>query len=272
MQHVVNQHIVPQFLLKNFSNMNQTHIWSFDKEAIDKRWKNEKNRAIKNTPTEEYFYDKVKGEKTDSFEYKLADIETNSEPAISRLLESQNLDSLSSDDRDLIAEFMAYQMLRTKENYKNTERFLEDFYKPIEDLLNKQYERDSREFWLDILKTTNNYKTHLLNKTWVLVESKEEFYISDNPVVFQNVTNNRSKRGNLGLKSLGIEIYLPLSSSLVLCLFCEMTITSSMPNIQFGSGNIENLNWLQVKYSRRFIFSQNGNFKLIEEMINEKVL
>ena len=75
MPNVIDQHIVPQFLLKNFSNKNQTHIWSFDKDAIEQRWKNKKNRAIKNTSTEKYFYDKVAGEKTDSFEYKLTAVE-----------------------------------------------------------------------------------------------------------------------------------------------------------------------------------------------------
>lgn len=272
MQHVINQHIVPQFLLKNFSNNNQTHIWSFDKEAVDKRWNNEKNRAIKNTPTEEYFYDKIAGEKAGSLEYKLREIEANSEPPISRLIESRNLDKLANNDRDLIAEFIAYQMLRTKQNLAETERFLNDFYRPIENLLNERLERDSRKFWLSILKTANEYKTHLLNKTWILTESEQQFYISDNPVVFQNSTNNRSERGNLGLNTQGVEIYLPMSSSIVLCMFCNKTVPRTIPNFQSTPGNIENLNWLQVKYSGRFIFSQTGDFKLIEEMINENTL
>lgn len=272
MKHVKNQHIVPQFLLKNFSNQNQTYIWSFDKHAIDERWNNEKNRAIKNAPTQEYFYDNVAGKKTDSFEYKLRDIETNSEPEISQLVQSKNLDTLSNQNKELIAEFIAYQRLRTKQNYNDTKRFLDDYYKPIENLLNKSIERNPRTFWLDFLKTANDYKIHLLNKTWVLAESNEEFFISDNPVVFQNSTNNRAERGNLGLETQGIEIYLPLSSSLILCMFCNKTIPITTPNIQSVPGNIENFNWLQVKYSERFIFSQNRNFDLIYEMINENDL
>jgi hypothetical protein len=272
MQHVVNQHIVPQFLLKNFSNTNQTHIWSFDKAAIHRRWKNVKNRPIKNTPTEEYFYDKIKGEKIDSFEYKLGIVETNSEPAISKLLDSRNLEMLTNDDRNLIAEFVAYQMLRTKQSFLNTGLFLEDFYNPIEKLSKKKHEGNSRDFWLSFLKSADDYKVHLLNKTWVLTESNEQFYFSDNPVVLQNSTNYRPERGNLGLNNLGIEIYLPLSSSIVLCLFCEKTITSSIPNLQSDLRNIENLNWLQVIQSCRFVFSQNGDFRLIEEMIKENAL
>ena len=272
MSHVIDQHIVPQFLLKNFSNKNQTHIWSFDKDAIEQRWKNKKNRAIKNTPTEKYFYDKVAGEKINSLEYKLSEVESNSEPAISQLIKSRNLNKLTNHDRDLIGEFIAYQILRTKQSFFNTARILDEFYKPIERLLNNPIERDTRDFWLNILKTADEYKAHILDKTWILAESNKQFYISDNPVVFQNSTNNRNGRGNLGLNTLGVEIYIPLSSSLVLCMFCKKTVTKTIPNIKSVSGNVENLNWLQVKNSGRFIFSQNGDFNLIENMISENAM
>jgi hypothetical protein len=82
MEHVKNQHTVPRLLLKNFSNENGTKIWTFDKEAIDKRWNNIKNRSIKNTPTEEFFYDRIVGQKDGSLEYKLAAVEDRAESII----------------------------------------------------------------------------------------------------------------------------------------------------------------------------------------------
>ena len=60
-----------------------------------------------------------------------------------------------------------------------------------------------------------------MNKVWTLCESDKSFFISDNPVVLHNSINKNEFVGTLGLDSYGIEIYLPLSASLTLCIFCE---------------------------------------------------
>ena len=119
MSHPKNQHIVPKFILKNFSNQNQTRIWSFDKNAIDKRWRTKGNRAIRNTPTEEYIYDYTAGSAKKSIEYQLNKLETKAEPIISKLLKSRNINQLSILEKDILSEFIAFQILRTKESYIN---------------------------------------------------------------------------------------------------------------------------------------------------------
>jgi hypothetical protein len=48
------------------------------------------------------------------------------------------------------------------------------------------------------------------------------FFIGDNPVTLQNNTQPKGPlRGNLGLAVRGIEIYLPVSSTLTLAFFCR---------------------------------------------------
>ena len=272
MSHVINQHIVPKLLLKYFSNKNQTHIWSFDKKAVGQLWENEKYRAIKNTPTEKYIYDYVAGCDINSIEYQLKKIETKIDPLISKLVISKNINKLSTAEKSLLSEFIAYQILRTKESYNNTIRIFNDFYKPIEKYLNKKIEINSKQLWLDILKNSSEYKNNLMNKTWILAESNEQFYTSDNPVVFQNSTNYRKERGNLGLNSKGVEIYFPLSSSIVLCMFCSKTISNISSNLVCDKEIIESLNYLQFKHSGRFIFSKKGDFNFINELIKKNAM
>jgi Protein of unknown function (DUF4238) len=281
MKHVRNQHIVPEFLLKNFSD--DSKIWSFDKYAIRERWGNQKSRPISKVPTKEYFYDKVIGEKVDSFEYILRDIETKAAPIIVDLVEKKDISSLSEIDKDVIADFLSFQMLRTKRELSGIEDFLNNLCSPIEELTRQPIERNNRIFWLGLLERAKAYRLHLRNKTWILAESNSEFYLSDNPVVLQNIIHAREHRGNLGLESLGIEIYLPLSCSVVLGLFCSRTIATQISTIKgnkkeypflpqilkCGAKTIENLNWLQIINSDRFVFSKNGNFDLVNKMILE---
>jgi len=271
MPHVKNQHIVPEFLLRNFSNI-ESYIWTFDKTAISKPWVNEKNRAIKSVPTENCFYDKRKGIADQSLEYTLSDIENKAAPIINTLISSKDLNQLSLNDRTIIAEFLSFQMLRTKGYLTFSENFLNQFCTPIEEVTGQKIERNGRIFWLNSLERAHEYKSYLLNKTWILAESSNSFYLSDNPLVLQNSTNNQQHRGNLGLESLGIEIYMPLSSSLLLCLFCNKTVLNPQSNIVCESNHVENLNWLQIVNSDRFIFSNQNNFDLIYRMIEEKKL
>ncbi|MBI5114870.1 DUF4238 domain-containing protein [Candidatus Poribacteria bacterium] len=60
-----------------------------------------------------------------------------------------------------------------------------------------------------------------LGKERVLFETtrKHPFFISDNPIVLQNEMNQGPYSG-LGVAAPGIEIYLPISSTLCLGLFC----------------------------------------------------
>jgi hypothetical protein len=272
LKHVKKQHIVPEFLLKNFSSKEQTHIWSFDKSAINERWNNEKYRAISSAPTEDYFYDKTIGVEHGSYEYVLRNNETIVAPIINRLIGCRDLNGLSEEDKSNIALFLCFQMFRTKGHLELTENILNQFNKPVEDYIGHKIDVNYRKVWLENLEMVNTYKQFILDKTWILAESNDEFYLSDNPVVFQNIAHRRKNRGNLGINSLGVEIYLPLSSSVVLGLFCNKTVPDTKPNIKCLPGNIENLNWLQVIYSTKFVFSKTNNFELINKMIDEKEL
>jgi hypothetical protein len=119
---VKNQHYVPKFLLKNFSSHSGTHIWTFDKIAVAKKWKAIDELSIKSVASDEYFYDRGVDHEHDSFEYQLGQIENGIAPIISRLISSHDLFQLSGDEKELLALFISLQMLRTKGGLMNVER------------------------------------------------------------------------------------------------------------------------------------------------------
>lgn len=139
-------------------------------------------------------------------------------------------------------------------------------------------------------------------KQWMLLKTPPDrsLYISDSPVVLHN-TIRRPGRGNLGLNVEGIEIYLPISPTLSLSFFCERTAqrfrnafpaarilrrigalrdddgSSEAVQRAFETGkplklvpaNVEFQNSLQVITSSRFVFSRDGNFELVIEMLRD---
>jgi hypothetical protein len=67
----------------------------------------------------------------------------------------------------------------------------------------------------------NVYTIPILEKIWFLTKTPpgEYLYISDNPFVRTN-QQTFGPYGNLGLMCPGIELYMPLSSNLVLAMYC----------------------------------------------------
>ncbi|VAV82952.1 FIG01046273: hypothetical protein, partial [hydrothermal vent metagenome] len=128
---------------------------------------------------------------------------------------------------------------------------------------------------------------------------------SPNPISLQN-KNDFGLHGNIGLAVKGIEIYLPLSSTLTLAMYCpsiveEMQdgfekcekISGSMPKSEeefyskfsrleeFRDGFVEgvpvdcsdetilNLNYLQVRYAERQVYCERNSFQLVKDMLKE---
>lgn len=265
--HAKNQHYVPKMLLRNFSD-NHTTIWCYDMKL-----KKASKRAIKSVASAPYFYDRIAGQKEDSYEYVMGRAETEVAPIIAKVIAAKSLEVLEGEDKLLLALFIALQLFRTQSALKGVELVneqLKNYIRPLADYYKVEYEEVSaRETWLSIFSQTPEFAHILLNKLWFLYESNNEFYSSDNPIVKQNWHNRNSNRGVLGLNSDGIEIYFPLNPSLLLALYCERTFAQvkgiKMPPAE--PENIENANALQVLNSHRFIFSFKNKFDLIEDMI-----
>lgn len=272
--HTKNQHYVPQFLLKNFSSKGGKFIWAFDRKEKYNIQNQIKERAIKRVASEEYFYDQSKNSEIGSYEYTLQKAEGISAPIIEKIIKTKKIENLTQEERMNLSFFIALQKLRTKGQLLQTESFMNNFSKQMRDKANINSPKiEHKRIWFSMLEQSTKFYEVLFNKVWMLSESNNEFLISDNPVTLQNTTDRSEIRGTLGLDSYGIEIYLPISPSLTLCLFCEKMFSKSgydkkyIPNLQCEPENIENLNSLQTAYSERFIFSNKNNFELVKKQL-----
>ncbi|PVW13337.1 DUF4238 domain-containing protein [Marixanthomonas spongiae] len=273
-QHVRNQHYVPQFLLKNFSSRGDKFIWAYDKNEKYNIHNQIKERAIRRVASEEFFYDQFKSSKIGSYEYALKEAEDAAAPIISNIINTKSIRDLSKKDRRRLSLFITLQYLRTKGQLLQTEYLTNTLSEQIKQKTNIQIEKvDSKKIWFLMLEQSIKFPEILMNKVWMLSESNNSFYISDNPVALQNSTDTSKVRGTLGLQSFGIEIYLPLSPSLTLCLFCEKLFKNSgyeknfIENSTCAPENIKNLNSLQINYSQRFIFSHKKDFDLVKKQL-----
>ena len=156
-----------------------------------------------------------------------------------------------------------------------------------------------------IYNAPREFAPAIVGKDWVLLQtdSKHPYLIGDNPLTMHNMVD-RGPRGNLGLMVEGIEIYCPLTPYLALGMWCPSHREKLVEDIQrlehlsnrnpttaerfsgAWSGaldiveaiqtgkplrslpeNVEHFNSLQVASAERFLFSSNGDFALVEDMI-----
>ncbi|MEK6495309.1 DUF4238 domain-containing protein [Myroides odoratimimus] len=273
MAHPKNQHYVPKVLLKSFSSKD-SFIWTYDKVAKNKNWNVIKKRSINRVASENYFYDQVQNNKDFSFEYELGKIERETSPLIEKLVLNQNINSITELEKEKLSYFVAIQLIRTKFQLNRIKDYVINFEEKTNSFIGiKQDPIDYKMLWFSLFEAAKEFSMAIKNKVWFLGQSDKLFYTSDNPVVLQNTINKSTIRGTIGLDSYGIEIYMPLSDSVILCMFCEKLLQNKhgILNLKkFNSENILNVNALQFYQSERFLFSSSNNFEMIEEIINKQ--
>lgn len=134
-----------------------------------------------------------------------------------------------------------------------------------------QTENETKEFQARFLfDTSTAFSIALLEMKWILVSNltSRPFWTSDNPIVRYN-PHKSELVGNLGLKSSGIQLHIPISPwlAIIICDSFEYAHedsekTADHPNIDFNNSG-------QVLYSRQYIFSIDDNFDLAQKMISE---
>lgn len=304
------QHYVPQFLLRNFGNGKKDQVWVYDKSSNRSFSSNTKNVA-----SESRFYDFVSEGQPLSIEPWLADLEGHAKSVISTILKADSLSTLADEQKQVLASFLAVQFTRTKtfrEEWNAFPRMLREHLEKngdqiapgsqAEELLREISENDSKVQTTGIVfSAPSTYAAHFLDKDWVLAATsrRHPFLLGDNPLTRQNMID-RPIRGNLGLTTPGIEIYLPLSPTRALAMWCP-TLTDlvhrgalslaagqragDVPNpegvfamsdsllsdkpVQYSLANVDNFNSLQVVWSERYIFSTLNDFRVAQAMLGK---
>ena len=301
-------HYVPRFLLRHFCSGERPRLWAYDKCTG-----NSFQTTVQNIAGERNFYEIRIGDEIVSFEDGLSELESEAAVLIGRIISERSIGWLSNENRALLATFVVVQMMRgphSRESFIDMDTGLrrvisERFGLPMEGYPKMTAER-AKQAALTSLAEPDRYTEHILNKRWLSFETNAEtpFYISDNPVALQNEDKSRGPtRGALGLAVRGIQIYLPISSTLMLAFSCRsheimirdgvnrirtsIVIDSRFP-LDFGPmldwmraftkgtplgskpDNVVNHNSLQVMQDERFVFCSRRDFALVEDMINDE--
>ncbi|EPS9373001.1 DUF4238 domain-containing protein [Escherichia coli] len=309
---VVRQHTVPRFLLKHFSTPGKgkrLRLHAFDKATGRAYATTPDDATVRNT-----FYNLDNHPNRHSLEPLLGIYEHDAAPVIAALLEHRDIRRLTEDERYKLAVFVAVQRARTFGEQQriagmisvlaNKVSAIGSTKEQVAEALGLSSEGDSKDIFLQQLVQQASHIGHLLKKNWYLFETTPEhpFYISDNPVVLQN-SNDFGPYGNLGLALRGIEIYLPLSSTIMLAMYCpsireqmlrrkqelERLIAHAPQLIPAHMRPFEMLehvkgftdfllralshehviryNALQVAFSEQYLFCENNDFSLVQRML-----
>ncbi|AOI29414.1 TPA: DUF4238 domain-containing protein [Citrobacter freundii] len=311
---VVRQHTVPRFLLKHFSisgKGKRQRLYAFDKASGRAYATTPDDATVRNT-----FYNLDNHPDRLSLEPLLGIYEHHAAPVIAELLQHRDIRLLTEDERYNLAVFVAVQRARTFGELERISGMISKLTDKMEatgstkemalETLGLSSEGDTRDIFLRQLVQQVSHIDHLLNKDWYLLETKPEhpFYVSDNPVVLKN-SNDFGPYGNIGLAVRGIQIYLPLSSTLMLAMYCPSIreqkvrekqhlhhLLARAPHLiphhihpfemlkhvsQFTDyllmpltlEHITHYNALQVEYAEQYVFCGENDFSLVERMLED---
>jgi hypothetical protein len=226
-----NQHYVPQFILRQFLSVpDKEQVSVYDKHS-DRTF----TTSVRNVMAERRFNDFDFEDMIVSFEPIACRIEDISLPAYKKVIESRMLDN-SPEDRAALGFLIAFQLVRTKafrDQFKSITELvegkassigiaiqdMEGYEPPTEEVIKKQH-------LMMIQDLIGTFAGDIATKIMFLVEppSGRSFYLGDNPVSMHNL-RVFEHIGNIGVAVPGIEIYMPLSSNLLLCAYCPTVIS-----------------------------------------------
>lgn len=309
------QHYVPQFLLRSFGDGRKHQLHVFDKQTSCSFKTNARNIA-----GESYFYDFCIEHQEATLEPTLAQLESATKPLLKRILQRDSASVVDDAERKCLCDFLAVQFTRTKafrEQILDLSRVLGDHLRTrsgaegdlgdIEQLIKLPNENELKiQTAHFITESPKDLGPHFRNKDWLLIATTHEapFIIGDNPLTLQNAVDT-GPYGNRGLAVKGIEVYLPLSPTRALALWCpshkeallattrlrrhmrkfaphlltaksldfdaaeqvERALLEGKP-LQYSPDNVRNFNSLQVSHAERFVFSCNPDFALARDMVS----
>lgn len=307
---VKKQHTVPRFLLDYFGhgkNKKKRRVFTYDK--LNGRTY---QQSVYDATTRNTFYN-IEGDlKKASLEPILSNIEAEAATAIKKIINDKSLANLTIMEKEKISTFVVVQQARTYQSLQSLESIMDSLADKVramganpKDV--KQLPNDQNDLKNAFLKTILDSVEHvplILNKSWLLYETTKEmpFYISDNPVTLHN-NIDMGIYGNIGLSVKGIQIYLPLSSTLTLAFTCNSIQNDAIQvrenfkimdrsflaanftmkqvkdsfnlarayesrnSLMIDNENVKFLNSLQVSFSEQYIFNYTNEFSLVKDMI-----
>lgn len=272
------QHYVPRFYLKSFvTKPKKQSVYCYDKT---------KGKCFpvstKNIASESYFYD-ASQEDGQRIEEALNSVESLFVPVYRKMLASEDLAGLTSDEREAVALFVVVQEHRTREKRETIADMMKQLQQRLyKETLSEEFkERYDIDRWgaedqvkalhLSTFKNVPLYSEIVLHMKWILFvnHTPMPLWASDHPINRFNPLDAKPY-GNLGLICKGIEMHFPLSPRLVLS-FCDPTLYDVLPD-RHEMRNVQEVtfeNWLQVAKSTRYVFSKTDDFALADRILRD---
>lgn len=313
------QHYVPKFMLRRFSSGRQELVHAFDKHQ-DKIFAFSTSKKSKvGVAAERAIYDFEFQGVSMTLEPALSNLETKAAEVTARVIAAKALPPTWHEEKAILASFMAVQLVRTKAmmatfddlssrmaRFFRAEGAPEEFFQPAP-LVGSKENALKAHYAAVISNASRDWAPLLLQKVWHLIKTSDEtpFFMGDHPVVRFNEPNAESS-GKLGLTSIGVQLYFPLSPTVALSLICptylemmtdgieridrrlvgrledqrllkaqrkeiadivEALLTGSMREVR--PENVEHFNSLQVLEAERYVFSVKNDFSMVREMIQQ---
>ena len=235
-----HQHYVPRLLLRGFlsrdakrAEQRQVHVFDFEKErsftaSIDK--------IMGETRFNDFWVD---DETLGSIEPWTSRIETHVAPLVGRIRAEKTLQRTSEEFADLSL-FVAFQFMRTKKMRLLPERLDAQMRKHVRSmgfttdrihgLFDLNAEGLKREHIRHQVRNFEKYVELIAQKEFFLMTAPagHSFYIGDHPVVLHNDEPKTLHTGHLGIGAAYIQIYLPLSSDVLLCAYDKAVLGKMM--------------------------------------------
>jgi hypothetical protein len=256
-----NQHFVPRFYLKNFSNEGTIGIYNLKSKSFYRR-------SYRSICAKKYFYSK-----DPELEKFYSMLEGKYSEAISKLIKIQDMSKLSAEENSNLLSFITFQRTRANKGKRNSEIELRSMEEMLKYSMSLEIESGkstiSKERINDIKISWNVHRFQIgyeilfgplllsdLESCIILNRTDHDFVISDEPVVSFN-----SCYGITGLQSPGLQIFCPLSKEMMLLLYDPMYyhfFPGSKIEV-FNVVDIDSINKLQFFNSYNNIFFLNDN-------------
>ena len=235
-----HQHYVPKLLLRGFlsrdakrAKQRQVHVFDFENE---RSFPASINKIMGETSFNDFWVD---DETLASIEPWTSRLESHVAPQVERIRAEKTLERTSEEFGDLSL-LVAFQFVRTKGMRLLLERLDAQLRKHVRSmgfgtnrihgLLDLDGEGLKREHIRHQVHNVEKYAEIIAEKEFFLMTAPagHSFYIGDHPVVLHNDEPKTGHTGHLGIGAAYIQIYLPLSSDVLLCAYDKAVLGNMM--------------------------------------------
>jgi hypothetical protein len=215
-----NQHWVPKFLIKNFTD-DDGRVFCLDI-----------NTAHVTKPPPKYaasgagFNDFAMQGEIVSFEDRLEKMETAAAPLLRKIINSRSLSVLNEAQRKKVADFIAVQSFRT-----------EAFHQGLDPKISR---KGFGQIFARMWDSAVHLSAEILRRKWALmvIDHDDIFYLGDHPIILQNMEKPLWP-GELGFDIEGVEALIPLSPKCALWLPCAIKTKEIIDGYELAQKNIQ---------------------------------